>query len=200
MSGALRLAALENICTSKDTTGPEQEPPWWWNRFPRGRPLARASRPVSGSWFQTAPRNTELLCSSRLKLSDSHLQGNFRAGRVRRSRVLFLIGSESELRRVPAHGSRRLRAVCLQNVTEARQREADTLHSSAIPQSTKTSLNSSKPDGGARAHPVVLAALPAPAARSGSFVSMVTGKQLDSGPPGIQQKAERRGVQLDIGG
>lgn len=46
-----------------------------------------------------------------------------------------------------------------------------------IPQSTITSLNSSTPGGGARAHPVVLAALPAHAAQSGSFVAMATGKQ-----------------------
>ena len=45
-----------------------------------------------------------------------------------------------------------------------------------IPQSTITSLNSSTLDGGARAHPVVLAALPAPAAQSVFLVAMATGK------------------------
>lgn len=45
-----------------------------------------------------------------------------------------------------------------------------------IPQSTITSLNSSTLDGGARAHPVVLAALPAHAAQSVFLVAMATGK------------------------
>lgn len=45
-----------------------------------------------------------------------------------------------------------------------------------IPQSTITSLNSSTLDGGARAHPVVLAALPAHAAQSVFPVAMATGK------------------------
>lgn len=45
-----------------------------------------------------------------------------------------------------------------------------------IPQSTITSLNSSTLGSGARAHPVVLAALPARAAQSVFLVAMATGK------------------------
>lgn len=69
----------------------------------------------------------------------------------------------------PATTNKRVPAVCLQYVIKARQKRQTCYIPKPIPQSTITSLNSSTPDDGARAHPVVLTALPARAARSVFF-------------------------------
>lgn len=70
----------------------------------------------------------------------------------------------------PATTNKRVPAVCLQHVIKARQKRQTCYIPEPIPQSTITSLNSSTPDGGARAHPVVLTALPARAAQSVFFL------------------------------
>lgn len=91
--------------------------------------------------------------------------------------------------RVPArcrtHASRRaaviFKACRLQHVIRPRPKEREKKRQTSyipepIPQSTITSLNSSTLDGGARAHPVVLAPLPARAAQSVFLVAMATRK------------------------